>query len=830
MSAESDMARPHPHKRVARAATISILTLIATLAAIWLAPRASDAVAAWVRTPQVRTQTIALSAALPVEPSPGASGDSARTAVSPADGAWAEGVTVDPGLRFNLVGIICRPLAQAVEVVVRIRTSLDGRSWGAWYSASLEVVTEGGGSEPQAYTEPLWTGDGRYVQLAARRGGGGQAAPLALRDVKVVALNSTENADLGSSVLGVVRRTAAVVAGLELVAPARAMTKQPTIVTRAEWGADESYRSGSPSFGPVKMVFVHHTDSGNDYTRAEAPAIVRAVYAYHTRSLHWSDVGYNFLIDRYGTVYEGRYGGVTKGAIGAQTLGFNTGSIGVSVIGTFTKATPPAAAVSALEGLLAWKLDVHHVDPQGTAAMVCGYGQKYATGQSVSFPVIAGHRDANYTDCPGGKLYALLPAIRKAVAAIGQPKIYGLDVANATFSPNGDAVRDKVQAAFTLSEGAAWTVEIHDAAGAIVRRMTGQGTDVTVTWAGKDDQGAGLPDGIYTLVAGAKSASGEARPAAVDLHLDTTPPHLASAQIAPSPFSPNGDGHDDVTTVSFAPAERGTARVSVIGAGDKVVRLLTDWRSVGATVQTVAWDGQISEGAKLVAAAEGPVSVEIALRDLAGNTATFTREVVVDRTLGFPVVSPRICSPNGDGVRDTVAVAFSLTRQANVTVTFVHGADILSAIKAGALSAGPHSVTWDGTVTGGAYPASGDYELRVTARGTIGVTSVSEPVTVDRYAPRLTAPAGASSKAGKTAKIPYSVRDPYSSTVKVTVVVSDASGVSVATVACGWVKQGTAATLTWRPPVAGTYTLTFTAVDRGGNPEGSARVTVLKAS
>ena len=205
------------------------------------------------------------------------------------------------------------------------------------------------------------------------------------------------------------------------------------------------------------MVFVHHTDSGNDYTRAEAPAIVRAVYAYHTRSLHWSDVGYNFLIDRYGTVYEGRYGGVTKGAIGAQTLGFNTGSIGVSVIGTFTKATPPGAAVNALERLLAWKLDVHHVDPKGRATLVCGYGEKYATGQSVTFPVIAGHRDANYTDCPGGKLYAQLPAIRKAVAAIGLPKIYGFDVTGVYFSPNGDGVRDKAEVGFTVSEAAGWS-------------------------------------------------------------------------------------------------------------------------------------------------------------------------------------------------------------------------------------------------------------------------------------------------------------------------------------------------------------------------------------
>jgi len=821
------MARAHPHKRVARAATISILTFMATLAAIWLAPRASDAVAAWVRAPDVRTQTIALTAALPVAAPRPPAGVAGRAAAAPVEAAAEGAATIDPGLRFNLVGVICRPPAESGGVLVQVRTSLDGSSWGEWYSAALEVVAEGDGSRPQAFTEPLWTGAARYVQVAARQAAGRQAAPLALRDVKVVALNSTEDADLGATLVGVVRRTAAAVAGLELAAPVGAMTTRPTIVTRAEWGADESLRTGSPSFGPVTMVFVHHTASGNDYSQAEAPAIVRAVYAYHTRSLHWSDVGYNFLIDRYGAVYEGRYGGVTKGAIGAQTLGFNTGSIGVSVIGDFTKAMLPGAALNALEGLLAWKLDVHHVDPQGTAPLVCGYGEKYATGQSVTFPVIAGHRDANYTGCPG-KIYGLLPAIRNAVAAMGQPKIYGFDVAGTYFSPDGDGVRDMAEVGFTVSEAAGWSVEIRQPTGDVVRRMSGQGPSAAATWSGKDDQGGDLPDGTYSLVASATSALGEARPATVNVHLDTTPPRLESAEVAPSPFSPNGDGQADSATVSFAPGESGTARVSVLGDADKVLRRLTDWRAVGAAAQTLAWDGRISEGGKLVAAPEGRIVVEIAMRDLAGNSATVRRAVVVDRTLGFPVVTPQICSPNGDGARDTVAVAFKLTRPADVTVELVRGEDVLRTIEAGELAAGAQSVTWDGKVAGGAFADSGKYDLRVTASGSIGVTSVSRPVTVDRFAPRFTVPATASSAYGTAAKVAYSVRDLYSPTVKVTVAVSDAAGGAVATVDCGWVKQGKAATCSWAPPAPGTYTLTFHAVDRGGNAEGSAGVTILE--
>jgi flagellar hook assembly protein FlgD len=822
------MARPHPHKRVARAAAICILTFVLTLAAIWLAPRVSDAVAAWVRTPAVRTRTIALPDALPVATPRVTAGASARTAVAAGEATAVDAVTIDPGLRFNLVGVVCRPPAEPGGVVVQIRTSLDGSLWGDWYAANLEVATEGDGSQPQAFTEPLWTGAARYVQVAARQAGGRQAAPVALHDVKVVALNSTEDADPGATLLGVVRRTAAAVAGLQLAAPAGAMTTTPAIVTRAAWGADESLRSSTPSFATVRMAFVHHTASGNDYSRSEAPAIMRGVYAYHTRSLHWSDIGYNFLIDRYGTIYEGRYGGMTKGVIGAQVLGFNTGSTGISVIGTFSTAAPPAEVVTALERLLAWKLDVHHVDPEGKGTLVCGYGQKYATGESVAFPAIAGHRDANFTECPGGKLYSLLPAIRKAVAAIGQPKIYAFDVAGAYFSPDGDGVRDKAEVGFTVSEPATWSVEIRGPGGDVVRRVSGEGSSAAATWNGKDDEGRDLPDGTYALVASAKSAHGEARPATIDVHLDTTPPRLESAEIDPDTFSPNGDGQADSAKVRFEPGESGTARVSVIGEGDKVLRRLTDWSAVGAAAQSVTWDGRISENGKLVAAPEGRTLVEIAVRDLAGNSAQVRRAVVVDRTLGFPGVTPQTCSPNGDGVRDTVAVAFKLTRRAEVTVALVSGVDVLRTIKAGELAAGSQSLTWDGKLSGGAFAESGKYDLRVTAHSSVGVTSVAKPVTVDRFRPRFTVPATASATLGKTARIAFSVRDAYSPTVKVTVAVSDAAGAAVATVDGGWVKQGTPLTCAWKPPARAPYTLTFHAVDRGGNAEGTAGVTVLK--
>jgi flagellar hook assembly protein FlgD len=837
------MARTLPHSRVARVAAVSIVTFFSVLSAIWLAPRMSDAVAAWLRTPPVRSATIALPAAVPVQEPPGVATDAgAGRAASAAPGGASRAATgadspvadpaavpvVDAGLRFTMVGVTCRPPARQGPVSVRLRTSEDGTTWSEWYDATLDRTNGADGGAPLAFTEPIWTGAGRYVQVTAHAAAGKLSAPVELRGVHLVAINSTEDADGGAVVLGVVRRTIATVAGLDLTPAVGAMTARPTIVTRSQWGANESYRSGSPDFATVKMAFVHHTDSGNSYTRSQAPAIVRGVYYYHTKSLHWSDVGYNFLVDRYGTIYEGRYGGVTAGPIGAQTLGFNTGSTGISVIGTFSKVAPPAAAVRALEKLLAWKLDVHHVDPLGSATLTCGYGQKFATGKQVKFHVIAGHRDANYTDCPGNKLYGLLPSIRKVAAALGQPKIYAFSMSAGSISPNGDGVLDQTTIGFTASKTAAWRLEISKPGGGVVRHITGKGTAVRVIWAGKDDQGRSLPDGDYALAAGAASDGVEARQVHATVRIDTTPPHLQSASVGPDPFSPNGDGHSDKTVLRFEPGEQGSARVSVLGGGGQVLRRITGWRTVSARQHAVAWDGRIVVGGKLVAAPEGRATLEVAMRDLAGNEARARRTVVLDRTLGLPSLTPRTCSPNGDGVRDTVDVGFKLTRRADISVTILKAGATVRTMRAGALAAGSRTVRWDGRV-GGEYASSGAYVVRVTADSDVGSVAVAEALTVDRYRPRLTVPATASVAYGRTAKIVYGVTDPYSPKVSVKVTVRNAQAQVVASVSCGWVVRGRSLTFSWKPPARGVYSLAFGAVDRGGNHQSVVRTTALTA-
>jgi N-acetylmuramoyl-L-alanine amidase len=332
-------------------------------------------------------------------------------------------VPVDAGMRFSMVGLVCDTPALAGEVMIRLRTSSDGRSWSVWRAAALEQNAEAGHSG-ESYIEPLWIGSGRYLQVSASVGA--PRARLRLTDVRVAAIASVPDGSMGVAAERAAPRSAADAAGVSRGNSDPAGPAEPPIVSREQWGADESLRKASPSYATVKMAFIHHTDTGNDYTRADAPALVRGIYAYHTQTLGWDDIGYNFLIDRYGTIYEGRSGGLSRGVIAAQALGFNTGSTGIALIGTFTGVAPPAAALSSLEKLLAWKLSLCGLDPLGTVTMTCGMTERFKAGARVVLPVIAGHRDVNATACPGDALYALLPAIRRGVAALIAPAAWAV--------------------------------------------------------------------------------------------------------------------------------------------------------------------------------------------------------------------------------------------------------------------------------------------------------------------------------------------------------------------------------------------------------------------
>ncbi|MBW3555897.1 MAG: N-acetylmuramoyl-L-alanine amidase [Actinobacteria bacterium] len=196
---------------------------------------------------------------------------------------------------------------------------------------------------------------------------------------------------------------------------------QPSVVTRAQWGADESMRGHEPpEYAPLVRMAVHHTATPEG---PDPAATVRAIYAYHTKSNGWNDIGYNFLVDSFGRIYEGRWarnyapgeiptGENTNadGVTGAHVSGNNPGTVGIALLGDFTGLPPSRAAVDGLQRMLAWKADRHFIDPTGTT--------NWSNGQR---PTIVGHRDVGATACPGDFLYEQLPTIRQNVANMVGP-------------------------------------------------------------------------------------------------------------------------------------------------------------------------------------------------------------------------------------------------------------------------------------------------------------------------------------------------------------------------------------------------------------------------
>ncbi len=196
---------------------------------------------------------------------------------------------------------------------------------------------------------------------------------------------------------------------------------RPHIVLRSQWLGDAARTQPRPRYDDrVSAVFVHHTDTPNGYDCADSPRIIRDVYTGQTGVRDWDDIGYNFVVDRCGTIYEGRAGGVDRAVTGAHTQGFNHGTTGIAALGTFTEGMPvPQAMVQAIAALSAWKLGLSGTDPRASVRLVSSNGlSRYAAGTTAKLPALAGHNDGYMTSCPGAALHARLPEIRELAARL----------------------------------------------------------------------------------------------------------------------------------------------------------------------------------------------------------------------------------------------------------------------------------------------------------------------------------------------------------------------------------------------------------------------------
>lgn len=312
------------------------------------------------------------------------------------------------------------------DITLLVRTQQDGK-WSTWRDVEYDYEH---GPDPDSVeasrarpgTDPIPVGEVDQVQVKALTGSGQAPTDLSLAIVDpgkevapnvqqpaidTAALAPTEvAADTGGE--GVATSDG----GITLASQAPAVTTKPMIYSRAQWGADEKMREKSSlTYGEVHAGFIHHTVNANNYRRDQVPALLRGIYAYHTQSKGWSDIGYNFIVDRFGRIWEGRFGGVDRPVVGAHTLGYNENSFAMSALGNYETAKPSSAMLDAYARLFAWKLSLHGIDASSDKQWV---GSKY-------FKAINGHSDADQTACPGRYLYSKIPSIRTVAEQYQQP-------------------------------------------------------------------------------------------------------------------------------------------------------------------------------------------------------------------------------------------------------------------------------------------------------------------------------------------------------------------------------------------------------------------------
>ena len=249
---------------------------------------------------------------------------------------------------------------------------------------------------------------------------------------------------------------AAVSVAAPAVAPAATTANGlPVAVTsRAEWGANASYMSWDPEYARAGHVVVHHTAGTNSYSAGQSASIVRGIYYYHAVTLDWGDIGYNFLVDKFGTVFEGRSGSVAAPAgtmsIGAHARGVNTGTMGISMMGDYSTVSPSDAQLSSVGKMAGWFLKRAGIsDVTGWAGLHVWTTERYQAGSTISMPRILGHRDVGYTTCPGNVGYSKLGTIRAIAKAQGSTPQGGSSSAPSTVAqdhPGAAALRSALGA------------------------------------------------------------------------------------------------------------------------------------------------------------------------------------------------------------------------------------------------------------------------------------------------------------------------------------------------------------------------------------------------
>jgi hypothetical protein len=364
--------------------------------------------------------------------------------------------------------------------------------------------------------------------------------------------------------------------------------------------------------------------------------------------------------------------------VGAHAEGFNSGTVGIALIGNFTTVAPPKAMQDAVVKLLAWRLDVAHLDPLATAVYTSGGNAKFKTGKVVTLRAISGHRDTGPSECPGNAAYALIGPIAKRVAVTGLPKLYAPTVSGAL----GASVRFQAR----LSSKLPWTVTVLDQLGHTVAHASGTGAAVDWTW---ESTVAGKGAYTWTIAAtGARVASGL-------LGIKTTAAAPTLTDVSAS-----------LAQLSFTLGAAAQVTAQIEGGAT----VLDAKRPAGPNV--VAWDGStLSVGRyRLVVTATAN-----------GKSVTKWVDLVVDTTVS------RFAAAPGDA--GTTSFTFTLAQAATVKLEVDRGDAIVAEIYAGELPAGTATISWDRTGFGVPL-VPGSYTAVLTVADALGAIPFSVPLTL----------------------------------------------------------------------------------------------------
>ena len=451
--------------------------------------------------------------------------------------------TVCSPIWFTAVALGWNQEGSATPVAASLAAGRSRAAFEAAQTADSEPAEGPGPGTPDYHperqdTELVWTGGSRCVRFTLT-----VPARTALSGLHAAFVNTSGSArGPGTAPPQEPVQPTPPVAGFGLTA-AEAMPARPPMVTRAGWGADPRYfNTGSsdcsaPYYNDrVKMAFVHHTSGTNGYSAAESDDIVRAIYWYHTQERGYCDIAYNFLIDRFGTIFVGRAGGPGRPVQPGSQMGFNPNTFSVSTMGNWQDEAPPAVTVTSLERLLTWRLDVAHLPPLGTTTMVSEGGSTtiYPAGTRVTLPVISGHRDTGNTDCPGDLLYPRIPEIREVVDRTGLPKLYRPGETRRVVKAGATTTRFYATSPGPLT----WHVTVSGPDGAAFASMFQYRDGLSLEWDGTDGSGAALPPGAYRVTIQTLSSNGTgSRPATMGIVVDAV-----TRSPGPSPSSSTSTG------------------------------------------------------------------------------------------------------------------------------------------------------------------------------------------------------------------------------------------------------------------------------------------------